>query len=127
MTNEEISLRDFFESLLSERQKADHAQWASHNAVHLQESQARSIAEIEINRRLNELNELRKQVIDDRFQFITKPEFYLSRDSMTTDIAAHEKWKNQMEGTFRTLVWIIVGACGAVTTVINLVFRWVGK
>ena len=117
MTSDEISLREYFE-----------ARWKAHNKEHemLQAAIDRAVAEL--NRRLEEMNQFRAQIQEERSEFIPKSE-YESRhrellnkmdagfDSLDKRVKLIELAKSNMDGR-------VVVVLGGITVLINLAFHF---
>ena len=138
MTNEEVTLREFLESLLVERQRADVSRWVAHEQMHIQLEQARNIASQDINRRLDEMNQFREQINRERGEFLTKENFFTKHDELNRRIESVTGGiskqvddlriaKSNLDGRMWMLGWVIVAVSGAITTIINLIFKYAPK
>jgi len=96
----EVTLREYIESLLEERQKAQNLQWqASQRALEAAEGALRA--------RLEGMNQFRAQILEERA-------LYVRRDQLEPILARLQKTENS-ESNFGGRFWMlaIVLTCGA--------------
>lgn len=89
--------------LIVAENRLEEERWAAHKAVHI-------LIETDINRRLSEMNELRKQLSDERGAYLTVNGYENK----------HEFLRSRLEELSR-LVWIGVGIAIAASTAISFV------
>lgn len=77
---------------------------------------ALEVARHEIDRRLAEMNELRKQITDERNIYLTRNEFFPKYDAMSTVIYSLQKFQ-----------WTITGALVILQILIGLLLHFWGK
>jgi hypothetical protein len=92
----DVNLREYFERLLDEREKAQVAIWSERDKAQaltfqaaLREAERKSE---EIDRRLEGLNELRKEVMEDRVRFVERNEFKLRSEAVENRLSRIEQW-----------------------------------
>lgn len=120
MTNDEISLRDYFE-----------ARWTAHEAVHDQLKENINTSMQNIDRRLEEMNEFRAQIQQERGEFLGKQEYDSRRRELEIRINAAkdiqdkrintlELAKSNMDGR----MWAVGAGLTGLTIFLNVVFRY---
>ena len=102
--------------------------WQStHLEVHAAERKALEIAREEVNRRLDEMNELREQITRERGEFMRRDMFDREhstlRDGNDIRLKALENTKSNMEGR----LWAIGAAISALVVGLELILRYAGK
>jgi hypothetical protein len=70
------------------------------------EEKARELAVTGINRRLDELNNLRSEVQTDRGQFVTRVEYDAKHEALMTTVDTMQKLLDRTEGAVNTWRWI---------------------
>jgi len=86
--------------------------WAAHMREHEQMLLALGTARDEVNRRLEEMNELRAQITTERGEFLLRKEYEGKHEALLERIGAQERARANLEGR----MWAI----GAVVVVIQL-------
>lgn len=107
---EEVSLKEFIERVLSEREKA---QVATFNAA-LREAMQKAT---EIERRLEALNELRKEVLTDRNQFVNRNELNIRLKSLEDKVDSLRQWQSKIVGYGGGAMAIV----GVVSTIVSII------
>lgn len=133
MTN---SRSDDCDGLAHERELREAWQEA-HESRHASEAEARQIASIEINRRLDDMNELRRQIEQERGRYLQRDlydkehtalretmfsKLDAQRDTMDARLKSLEGTKSNLEGR----LWAIGAMISAVVVAINLALRFWG-
>jgi hypothetical protein len=119
-----ISLREYLEKWIDER-------WVAHGDVHRMLDEAVSIALKGLERRLDEMNQFRAQIQQERESFVSKPEYDARNREVSTKIDAETKAmaaritviemaKSNLEGR----VWMLGATLTGVTILLNLLFRY---
>ena len=78
----------------------------AHQREHEAEEQARRLAVDGINRRLDELNQLRGEVVTDRTQYLTRVEYAARHEALTVRVDSVERMLDKAEGAVNTWRWI---------------------
>lgn len=111
---EQVPPLEHLEALARERISA-------HQAVHEQEAQAREEAARRIDARLEQLNELRSEVLTDRSRLVSVEAFNAKIEAVNVRIdALHDQiteWKGRGQGLSLSAS-IVIGAVGFVATLI---------
>ena len=98
-----------------------------HELIHKAESHALEIAKNDINRRLDEMNELRKQITSERGEFLRREiydrEHASLREAMDLRIKALENTKANLEGR----LWAIGAGISILVVGLELLLRYLGK
>lgn len=123
MTDPEISLREFIEQLLTERQRADNSRWQAHEQVHVQEEIARNLAIRDMNRRLEDMNQFRTQINTERGEYVNKESYALKHDELNKKVDQLLIAKSNMEGR----LWMLGAALTGFTVVLNFALKWLLK
>ena len=101
----------------------------AHKSVHAQEAIARDEAAKRIDARLEQLNELRSEVITDRGRFVNREAFDAKLEAIDARInALHDQiteWKGRGQGLSMTAS-LVVGAVGLVGALVALYFAFAG-
>jgi hypothetical protein len=100
-----VSLREFIEAILAEREKALQAAFAAQQI-------ALSRASQNIELRLDKLNELRQEVIEDRGTYLTREKYETEHGVLENKIGALEAWRGKALG-FGALLALVSAAMGA--------------
>lgn len=100
-----VSLRDHIEGIMVEQKSLYTERW---------EAQRREVAFAlrEMERRLESLNELRNQVIQDRHMFVTEAKYNAAIEARDHRISALENWRSKATGVALVLA-LFAGAIGA--------------
>jgi len=111
-----VTLREYFEALLAEKDKQLDARFVAMNATN-------DLARVNIERRLENLNELRREVIEDRSRFLTI-EIYDAKE------AERQVWRDLVNRQIttiqvRNLTW--TAAIGVALIVITILINWLGR
>lgn len=120
MTNDEISLREYFE-----------ARWEAHKNEHKLLASAIDRAGQDIDRRLEEMNQFRAQIQEERGEFLTKMEYEsrhreleirlsTTKDGQDKRIGALELAKSNMDGR----IWALGAGITILTVMVNMFFRY---
>jgi hypothetical protein len=115
---DDIPLRDYFESRLQ-----------AHAEVHAQEALARAEAAKRIDARLEQLNELRAEVLTDRNRLVNRELFDARREAVDTRIdTLHDQiteWRGRDKG-LSLFASVVVGGVAFVATVLAIYFAIAG-
>ena len=74
------------------------AQFKAHEGVHTLEAQALEKAHLELNRRLDEMNELRRQIEHERGEYVGKAWFESKHRELEIRITNLEEWRWKAAG-----------------------------
>jgi hypothetical protein len=98
-----------------------------HDKLHAAEAEALEIAKGDINRRLDEMNELRKQITSERGEFLQRSvydrEHSLLRDSSDARLKVLETGKANLEGR----LWAIGAIISVLLVALELVMNYFSK
>ena len=92
----------------------------AHLRIHEQEASDRSLARVEINRRLDEMNKLREQINQERGFYVTRDLHDKLEDSLDTRLKLLENTKSNIEGR----LWMIGGIISAIVVLVDLFLRY---
>lgn len=111
-----VSLREFFERVMGQQEEHMEIRFTALD-------KALALSRDEMNRRLESLNELRQQVVNDRSQFM-RMDVYESKHKELID------WKGTVDRKLtiletRSITW--TAAVGLFFLILTLVMRWFGK
>ncbi len=101
----DIPLRDYVD-----------VRWTDHRIEHEQQFVAIDNARDEVNRRLAEMNDLRRQITDERADFLTRAEYDAKHEALIERISSMERSRANLEGR----MWAI----GAVLVLIQVIVRF---
>ncbi len=90
--------------------------WKAHRVEHDQQQVALDRARDEVNRRLAEMNDLRRQITDERADFLTRAEYEAKHEALIERIGSMERSRANLEGR----MWAI----GAVFVMIQVIIRF---
>ena len=120
MTNEEISLREYFE-----------ARWKAHEKEHESLQRAIDTAVETLDFRLSEMNQFRQQIQEERGAFTTKVEAESHNrelegkiETNAKAVSALELAKSNMDGRIWMAGALITGASGIFALLISLAIRF---
>ena len=120
MTNDEISLREYFE-----------ARWKAHENEHKSLQRAIEAAVSTLEMRLGEMNQFRQQIQEERGAFMTKVEGESHHRELETKIdtnakavSALELAKSNMDGRIWMAGALITTASGIFALLVSLAFRF---
>lgn len=91
---------------LEERYKAQH--------------EALAIARDEMNRRLENMNEFRAQILQERGEFVRKDWFEKVHQDSLNDINEQKNWQSNMNGR----LWMLGAILTIAVVIINILFRY---
>jgi hypothetical protein len=99
----------------------------SHQQLHTEEEKALNIAKGDINRRLDEMNELRKQITNERGEFLQRSvydrEHGMLRESTDLRLKILETGKANLEGR----LWAIGAIISVLLVALELVMNYFSK
>lgn len=125
----EVPLQEHLEALAEERLGHAKDLFEAHKAVHEQEAIARIEAAKRVDSRLEQLNELRSEVITDRARFVSRETFEAEMRAKDERInALHDQiteWKGREKGLSLSASFI-VGAIGFASTALAIYFALSG-
>jgi hypothetical protein len=107
-------------------------QWQrEHEIRHTAMEEARRLAAIEIERRLEGMNELRAQISNERGMYLTRDlydrEHALLRDTLDTRVKILESARANLDGRLWALGAVVTGVVSFVVIAVNLLVRWLGN
>lgn len=121
----DIPLREHIEELTRERISRIEGLLAAHDAVHVQEAVARNEASRRMDARMEQLNELRSEVLTDRNRLVSSEAFEARLEAIDIRIdALHDQiteWKGREKG-LSVSASILLAAVGFVSTVLAIYF-----
>jgi hypothetical protein len=132
-TGEEISYREHFEELLKAAAKLEDERWIAHEKIHAVAQKADDATIEAIHIRLEQLNELRRQTIEDRADFVRRDIYTAAHealkakmdndvDKVNQRISLMENFRSNLEGRF----WMLGAALLAVNAILTLILKfWV--
>lgn len=101
----EVSLREYIERIIDERSKA-------HDQRHYDEAQAIDQARAAVDLRLEKLNELRSEVLQDRGQFVRRDVYDNDKKGRDLRLQRLESWQARASGA-AVILTLIAGLIGA--------------
>jgi trehalose-6-phosphatase len=121
----DIPLQEHLEALTRERVNRIDGLFRAHKAVHLQEAITRDEAARRIDARLEQLNELRAEVLTDRNRLVSREAFDARAEAVDVRIdALHDQiteWKGREMGLSLSAS-VLVAGIGLVSTVLAIYF-----
>jgi chaperonin cofactor prefoldin len=120
VTNDEISLREYFE-----------ARWKAHEHEHEMLAGGIETGQKDIDRRLEEMNQFRAQIQQERGEFLTKMEYEsrhrelevrlsTNKDAQDKRLNILELAKSNMDGR----LWALGAIVTVLTVLVNIAFRY---
>ena len=104
-------------------ERALREQWEkSHEHVHKLEHEALNLALAELNRRLDEMNELRRQIDSERGRYPTRDYLDSVTSSIDTRLKLLENKGSNLDGRF----WAMGAVVGAIVIAVNVIMHFVG-
>lgn len=114
-SSDHVSLREFIERVLDERQKALDVRFIS-------QQEALGLASRTLELRLEKLNELRQEVTTDRGNYITREKYDADQKSlhqkMDDNFRSINQWQDRADGSINVVRFL--GASGVVALIIEL-------
>lgn len=123
MTDDSITFREYIESIIKSLDDKLISQWSAHDKVHNHLDESRKLAVTEINRRLDEMNNFREQVTDERANFVDKETYQVKMDDLIRRMDKFENWRSNLEGK----MWMLGAVITGLTVIINLVIKLLFK
>lgn len=103
--------------------KLSDERWEAHRREHLLVEQAREIAAKEIDRRLGDMNELRRQIDSERGTFLKVSDYTREHKSLEEKLDLKtEALGKQIQQVYR-FIWMALGAITALSFLIDLVWK----
>jgi len=118
--DEEITLRYHFESLLETFSKLQNERWRGHEEFHKQLAEALKLAVDALKQRLDEMNNFRTQINEERNTFLTKSWFENKYEELSNRVNKVESWRSNMDGRF----WALGAALTGLVVLLQLVLKW---
>jgi hypothetical protein len=81
----------------------------------------------DLGRRLDEMNQFRAQLNQERADYVTKAVYDSKHEELIKKVDALVIAKSNLDGRMWMLGWVIMATSGAITIAINLVFKWMTK
>jgi hypothetical protein len=81
----------------------------------------------DLGRRLDEMNQFRAQLNEERGRYVTIPVFDAKHEELIKKVDLLVIAKSNLDGRMWMLGWVIMATSGALTVAINLIFKWVNK
>jgi len=85
---------------------------------------ALKVALTEMNRRLEEMNQFRAQISEERAAFLTTKEYYVQHEVLRGQINTGELWRSNMDGRMWMLGAVMLFLNTAVAIGVGLVFHF---
>jgi hypothetical protein len=125
MPGEDVPLRDHLEATTAIRLEHLQERWSAHEAVHDQEAQTRDESARRIDQRLEQLNELRSEVLTDRERLVNRDVFDARAATVDARIDALKEqiieWRGREKGLSLSAS-LLVGAVGFIATLVAVYF-----
>jgi len=116
MTNDEISLREYFTKWIETLEQKIGDRWLAHEETHKLLKEALDLAMVMLNEKLREMNNFREQQNQERGEFLPRIEYKLEYQQLEKRVELVEKAKTTLEGR----LW----GMGAVFTVLWAVIKF---
>jgi hypothetical protein len=114
------------DEVLHERELREQAD-KSHALVHLQEQRARELAFTEINRRLDEMNNLRFQIEKERGTYLQRDMYDREHRALGDAVDARLKILENKNSNLDGRMWAVGAAIGVIVLIINVAMHYWGK
>jgi hypothetical protein len=119
----DIPFREHFEQRIQALERLEDERWKSHEEVHAMGQRAIDAAVTALNLRLENMNEFRAQILNERGLFLKQEVYDIERRAQQAKMAEHSKWIDNMNGKLFGAGLIILG----LSTVIGLLLRFWSK
>jgi hypothetical protein len=118
----DVTLRDYIDTLFREFEKRANIEWAQYKS-------ALELASKDLDRRLDTMNRVREQLLQQAETFASKAEMQAEFRRLCDKIEAIEKWQHHMEGKASQqsvmIAWVM-SALGLLTGIVGLVLSLEG-
>src|SRR5277367_1771699 len=98
MTNDEISLREYFTKWVEHLEINIAAKWVAHEEVHAMGQRAFDSTVEAFKVKLDEHNKFREQQVLERAEFLRRDVYDRELKALELKIDSHEKWIDNMNG-----------------------------
>lgn len=132
--DEIVSYREHFDDLLKADEKLQDERWDAHQEVHKMGQRAIDAAVEVLDSRLEQMNQFRAQVLEERREFMREEVYNVQNTALTSKfeglidrlairLTEVEKYKSNLEGRF----WMLGAGLTIITVGLNLIFRYWGR
>jgi len=119
----DVALREYLERLIEEVRERDDARWDSHRREHEMLKQALDAAYNSQADKLEQMNEMRTQILSERGEFLKKGEYNIAHEQLETRLGKVENKDSNLDGRFWMLGTVLVG----LSIVFPLLLRYLVK
>jgi hypothetical protein len=121
--DDEVSLREFFETRLRALEKLQDERWNSHEEIHKMGQQALDTALLRSDDKFESVNKFREQVLEERTAFLRHDVYEREHKALELKVDGNSKWIDNMTGR----LWAAGAIILALSTGIGLLLRFWGR
>ncbi len=99
----------------------------AHENVHDMEAEARIVAFVRLNERLAEMNEVRRQINDERGSYLMRDRYEAAHESLRSAIDARLKLLENSRSNNEGRIWMMGVAITGIMAIVQIAIHFIGK